>query len=692
MRLTRSLRAFARLACSWPAGCTNDPYPDADRDKKILYSSFTEAPKTLDPAVAYTTAEHIVTGNVFDTLLEYHYLRRPYELIPGLAEAVPKAETQPNGHQSYRFRLRSGILFHGDPCFALSQKGRETREVHGRRCRLPARASGRSRRQQPGRRHLRRRAGLRRLRQAARRACARPTPRSRRCRCTSSTRRAGGIEGVVVHGDLDLEIVLASAQSADPLLVRHALHHADGLGGGGLLRRQGGTRQPRRSRGRHRPVPAGALREAAPLRARAQRGLVRPGSQRTRDAPGAVFPTEIDKDDIEAKRIDPAYAGRRLPFLDEIRFTREKESIPHFNKFLQGYYDDSGIIKESFDAIIVDGDLSPEMKARGMRLDKEVEPTIFYIGFNMEDPVVGAPAGEKGRKLRQAMSLAIDAEEFLRLFLNGRGVPAQSPLPPGIFGYGKDYRNPFRQPDLTRARQLLAEAGYKNGIDPATGQPLKLTFDTGNTTARRRCCSTSSSSRRGASSASTSRSRPRPTTSSRRRCGAAPTRSSAGAGSPTFPDPENFLFLLDCENARSKNNGPNTANFCNAEFDKLYRAMKNLPNDDQRAELIKRMVAILERERPWIELFHRESYVLRHAWVVNAKSMGISVPDLQVQGREARAARAAAGGVERAGALAALSRCCSAIAALPSCRRSGPTIGSACRWPPISSGAWPTAP
>jgi hypothetical protein len=38
------------------------------------------------------------------------------------------------------------------------------------------------------------------------------------------------------------------------------------------------------------------------------------------------------------------------------------------------------------------------------------------------------------------------------------------------------------------------------------------------------------------------------------------------------------------------------------------------------------MVGILERERPWIELFHREDYGLRHAWLVNSKSMGISAP------------------------------------------------------------------
>src|SRR5829696_3775226 len=91
----------AVAGCLAVVGCTNNPYPDVDRDKKVLYSSFNEAPKTLDPAVAYTTAEHVITGNVYDTLLEYHYLKRPYELIPGLAEAVPEPQKLEGGNLSY---------------------------------------------------------------------------------------------------------------------------------------------------------------------------------------------------------------------------------------------------------------------------------------------------------------------------------------------------------------------------------------------------------------------------------------------------------------------------------------------------------------------------------------------------------------------------------------------------------------
>ena len=88
------------------SGCDNSPYPASDTTQKILYTSFTEAPKTLDPAVAYTTSAHEFTGLIYPTLLEYHYLKRPYTLIPSLALEVPEAETLPNGQMRYRFELR----------------------------------------------------------------------------------------------------------------------------------------------------------------------------------------------------------------------------------------------------------------------------------------------------------------------------------------------------------------------------------------------------------------------------------------------------------------------------------------------------------------------------------------------------------------------------------------------------------
>jgi ABC-type transport system substrate-binding protein len=606
-------------------GCTNDPYPAADRAKKVLYTYFPEAPKTLDPAVAYANTDHVVTGSVFDTLLEYHYTRRPLELIPGLATAVPKVEALPNGHHSYRFRLREGVLFHADPCFALSQKGRDTRELVAADMAF----------------------ALQRLADPAVNSPAAPTfndvlgfaafakrlvearkadPAFAELPKHEQYKRAGGIEGVVVHGDRDLQVVLEHpnpqilywfAMPFTTPMAWEAVAYYDGKGG-----------RPNLS---ERPVGTGPFRltlyekqhRFVLARNPTWYGLAKANA----DAPGASFPARADMDekDIAAGVVDPAYAGRRLPFLDEIRFIRERETIPEFNKFMQGYYDLSIIIKESFDTVVVGGLLSEEMKERGIRLTKEVEPTIFYVGFNMEDATVGAPAGEKGRKLRQAMSLAIDAEKYLRLFQNGRGVPAQSPVPPAIFGYRKDYRNPFRQFDLARARQLLGEAGYKNGIDPRTGAPLRLTFNTNGTEAEALLqWEFLASAWRDIGIDVEVRATDWNKYQADLRQGAYQVFF-LGWGAD-YPDPENFLFLLECKQARSKSQGPNTANFCNPEFDRLYERMKQLPNGEERAAAIRRMEDILERERPWIELFFREKYEMSHAWVVNAKPMGMSYP------------------------------------------------------------------
>ena len=131
--------------------------------------------------------------------------------------------------------------------------------------------------------------------------------------------------------------------------------------------------------------------------------------------------------------------GKPLPFLDQAIFTREKEAIPYWNKFLQGYFDASGISSDSFDQAVrvnVGGDvaLTDEMQQKGIRLLTSVKSSTFYMGFNMLDPVIGG-LSPRSTKLRQAISIAIDQEEYISIFQNGRGIAAQSPSPPGIFGY-----------------------------------------------------------------------------------------------------------------------------------------------------------------------------------------------------------------------------------------------------------------
>jgi ABC-type transport system substrate-binding protein len=346
---------------------------------------------------------------------------------------------------------------------------------------------------------------------------------------------------------------------------------------------------------------------------------------------GEAYPAEGESGDAEAGLL--ADAGKTMPFIDRVVFSREKESVPYWNKFLQGYYDSAGISAENFDQAIrvaVDGaaEPSPEMTERGIELSTSVAATIFYFGFNMKDPVVGGNS-DRARRLRQAISIAVDMEEYLSIFANGRGIVAHSPVPPGIFGAreGREALNPVthvwrdgretRRP-LEEAKKLLAQAGYPDGRDAKTGAPLVLYFDT---TSRGPGDKARLDWWRKQFEKLSIQLEVRETDWNRFqekiRKG---TQQVYGLGwHADYPDPENFLFLLHGPQARADGAGSNSSNYTSPEFDALFERMKNMQNSPARQELIDRMVEIARRDAPWIFGFHPKDYTLRHQWLANVK-------------------------------------------------------------------------
>ena len=100
-------------AASLSGGCGevwNNPYPALDGGKNVLYSSFAERPKHLDPVQSYTEDESKFTQQVYEPPLQYHYLKIPYELIPLTAEALPVAKVLEGGKfTQYEIRIRPGV-------------------------------------------------------------------------------------------------------------------------------------------------------------------------------------------------------------------------------------------------------------------------------------------------------------------------------------------------------------------------------------------------------------------------------------------------------------------------------------------------------------------------------------------------------------------------------------------------------
>ena len=87
---------FLRPSCLVPvlllAACgysQNDPYPADERGTNTLYSAFTERPKHLDPARSYSEDESVFTAQVYEAPLQYHYLKRPFQLQVAAAAEMP---------------------------------------------------------------------------------------------------------------------------------------------------------------------------------------------------------------------------------------------------------------------------------------------------------------------------------------------------------------------------------------------------------------------------------------------------------------------------------------------------------------------------------------------------------------------------------------------------------------------------
>jgi len=234
---------------------------------------------------------------------------------------------------------------------------------------------------------------------------------------------------------------------------------------------------------------------------------------------------------------------------------------------------------------------------------------------------------ERAKKLRQAISIAIDWEEFISIFANGRGIASMGPLPPGIFGYRDDgqgfnalvYDSAGGKPkrkSIEVARRLMAEAGYPDGRDAKTGQPLLLYLDT---VARGPDDASRLDWYRRQFAKLDVQLEIRATDWNRfqEKVRSGNTQMFFLGWNADYPDPENFMFLLYGPNGGA--DGENKARYSNPEFNRLFEQMRNMDNGPARQTIIDRMVAIAREDAPWVWGFHPKDYSLSHAWVMNGK-------------------------------------------------------------------------
>jgi ABC-type transport system substrate-binding protein len=305
-----------------------------------------------------------------------------------------------------------------------------------------------------------------------------------------------------------------------------------------------------------------------------------------------------------------ADAGKALPIVDRIVMYDVEEYYTFWQMFLAGQIAAAGLNKDYFKkAITPDMGLSDELKRRGIRLYKTPEPSTWYIGFNMNDAVVGG----KSPKLRQAVACAIDQAKLCEVIYNNRYTPANSPIPPGIAGH-TDKPYPYTY-NLARAKQLIAEAGYPGGRDKK-GNPLRLTMimpGAGSTDARQlgefyadhlRAIGVELVPQQ-LSFAEYLR---------REHDGNYQVMYAGWIGD--YPDAENFLKLFYGPN---KCPGVNATNYQNPEFDKLYDRIAVMNDSPERTALYGQMVDMVLADCPWALMTYPLTYGLYQPWFQNYK-------------------------------------------------------------------------
>ena len=133
-------------------------------------------------------------------------------------------------------------------------------------------------------------------------------------------------------------------------------------------------------------------------------------------------------------------AGKKLPLIDKIIRLRLNSAEQYWEEFLNGRFLISGISHKNFDEVVkfVNGKptLIKPFKDRGIKLKVSTRTSIWYLAFNMLDSVWGG-YDEKKCKIRQAVAIALNMEEFDKTFNNGRNLISHSLIPPGIYGYEK---------------------------------------------------------------------------------------------------------------------------------------------------------------------------------------------------------------------------------------------------------------
>ena len=662
-------------------GCelSNNPNPPGSEETNTFFAVTAESsPKYLDPTSAYSSNELPITFAVYEPLLRYHYLKRPYVLEGRAAEAVPEPRyLDANGdalpadapgdqvaESVYDLRIRPGIRYAPHPAFAKAADGQfvyrglTRADVAGKFALTDF--------EQTGTREVVADDFVYAIRRLATTRTVSPIfsvmqsrivgmkDYAKKVRETDAALRAGlastdrdlpmldfrtipfaGVAAIDDH-TLRIRVVGKFPQFVHYLTMpffapvpweADAFYAQPGMAAHNLSLN-------------FWPAGSGAYMVSEYIENR-RHTLVRNPNFR-----GEPYPCDGEAGDREAGLL--ADCGKTMPFIDRVVIRVEKEKLAIKNKWRQGFIEEPPLDQFSwgleFSADARDSEeVGREFREKGFRFPKSVDPIAWYIGFNWLDPVVGKGATavdeERHRKLRQALQIAVDWREFTEIFESqGKaGFPATGPVPPSLFGFrsGKDgiddvaftwhddgdgRGHPVRR-SIETARQLMVEAGYPGGRDATTGQPLTINYDFQRIPTPELRGQIDWVAKQFAKLGIQLDLRATDNNRFQDKLNRGTVQIFWGGWNADYPDAETFLGLFYGPNSKAltRGQGENSTNYQNDEYDRLFGRLRYLDDGPQKQALIDPMVSILRRDAAWLWGYNPYSMGAYQPWMMNGK-------------------------------------------------------------------------
>jgi oligopeptide transport system substrate-binding protein len=551
---------------------------------KTLHVVLASAEQSFDPQFSADGGSDGIIDHIYDSMLDYDYLVRPVKLVPRTLEAMPTVEAD---GAIYVFKLKRGIFFTPDPVF------------NGKRRELTAADQAYA---------------LKRLLDPA-----------------VKSPWLWMIEGKIIGADeqraqalktgkFDYDAPIAGLEVVDRYTLRIRLKQPDlrfpyvfAVPNTAAVAREV-VEAYGRDFGAH-PVGTGPYMLGEYRRSAKIVLLANPGFRDTTYVPAGPIPPE-------SMSIAAALKGKKLPLAGRIQISVIVEGQAVWLAFLNRELDLLERLPPEFvDQALADGVLRPDLAAQGIRHEAQLRPNTRWTYFNMEDPVVGGYSAPK-IALRRAIGMGFDEDEYIRVILKGRGVPATSPIPPDIAGYDPLLKTSAQLYDPAAARALLDRFGYKDRDgdgyrEMPDGKPLVLERWSAPTSLTRQEDEQWKKNMDALGLRIVFKKDALQELRKNARLGKM--RMRTDGWNADYPDAENFMQLLYGPNVGQENH----ARFSLPEFDKLYDAAYRLPDSPERTRLFDRMTELVVAYAPWRLMEHRMEDHLLQPWILSYKPLPV---------------------------------------------------------------------